>query len=241
MPRVQHMVATVLLAEKEARTKRLMIQKAVSGHDVSKWLKTKAEIRNEGDKDGQYAKLKIARPVRGQHRFKYCDGLYLDIHKFMKEREWAAVDQEGDTSGTTWLEIFALFDTTGARTERGQHVKDEAAAKRAYEREKRKQASKKRGIKGSAIVKPTLDEEIKRFKSIIRHITKHEGGSEHAGWFEMEKRAHLRRLGTLGIVGNQPAINATIKMTEDEKKNVARCIFEQKLGTDGKSLKKSTT
>ena len=155
----------------------------------------------------------------------------------MEKREWALVDQEGPTSGTTWLEIFVLFDISGARTKRGQHIKDEAAIQRARVRNKGKFGSsgkKNRDVtKISATVKPTLDEELKRFKSIIRHIAKHEADEEHAGWFEMEKRTHLKRLGPLGIIGNQPAINVNVKVTEEEKKKINRSIIVQKLGTDG--------
>ena len=180
----------------------------------------------------------MARPARGQHRFTYCDGLYLDIHNFLKEREWAAADKEGDTSGITWIELFVLFDITAARTQRGQHIKDSGAKKRADARNKKKEAAQRRSTNANACVKPSLDEELKRFKAIVRHIGKHETGQEHAGWFDMERRSNLRRLGDLAVVGNQPAIMATVRMTEAEKAKVTRCIMLQKTGSDDKCMKR---
>ena len=111
----------------------------------------------------------------------FCDGLCLDIHRFSKEREWAQTDKEGGASGVTWIELFAPFDTTGARTQRGQHIKDIDAKKRGDARRKKTEANLSRGIKGSASVKPSLDEELKRFKAIIRHIGRHETAEGHHG------------------------------------------------------------
>ena len=238
MRRMQLMVANVLIAEKEARANKLKAEKAIRGYDPTKWLKTKAKIRNEGDKEATYEKHNMPRPVLGLHKFKFCNGLYTDVHRFLQERTWAHIETEGMTSGTTWLEIFILFDVTGARSEKGQHIKNEAAAERATARRKKQKTTQTKGHLTSAVVRPSLDEELKRFKAIVRHIAKHEMQEDQGNKFEMEKRAQLKRLAPLGVVGSQPAIKGWVKMTPAEQEKVARSIMLQKLGADVKCTKR---
>ena len=69
----------------------------------------------------------------------------------------------------------------------------------------------------TAVSKPTLDEELKTFKAIVRHITKYLIEPKAARWFTADNRPSLRRLGNLGINGHQLAIAAYCKMTRDEK------------------------
>ena len=57
--------------------------------------------------------------------------MYSEIHSFLQEREWAPINPENQTGGTTWLELFILFDVAGNRTEDGKHVKDQGAHARA--------------------------------------------------------------------------------------------------------------
>ena len=68
------------------------------------------------------------------------------------------------------------------------------------------------------VTKPTLDEEIKLFKAIVRHVTKHEAEQEKVKWFRADTRASLRRLSDLGVSGHQPAIMAYCQMTKDAKR-----------------------
>ena len=79
MRRIQHFVAAVLKAEKDIRANRNKTNKSMLGYDPMKWIKTNPKIRNGGDGRRRHVRLEMARPARGQHRFKYCDGLYLDI------------------------------------------------------------------------------------------------------------------------------------------------------------------
>ena len=60
--------------------------------------------------------------------------MYKDIHAFMKNRKWAPTDAGSHVGGATWLELFIIFDITGARSHNGDHVKDKEAAKRAEAR-----------------------------------------------------------------------------------------------------------
>ena len=144
----------------------------------------------------------------GIHGLAKHQRLYRDIHSFLKKREWAPIDPTNDTVGITWLELFTLYDTSGDRKVGCEHVKDQKAIERAKER--RRQAGNKerprstRAREENAIVRPTLQEELKRFKYIVRQIAKHEFEGEEKHWFKSETRQRLGRLANLGIEGHQP-------------------------------------
>ena len=184
--------------------------------------------------------MRMPPPVIGHHRFSYCGRLYRDIHKFLAVRQWKPVDVEGSSRGVTWIELFILFDTTKARSEQAIHVKDEAAKQRADARAKKRwtEGGRRSKQKGQAIVEPTLDEELKRFKAICRSIFKHELDQIQSPWFDMERRARLRRLGGLAVTGNQPALLVHVKATDEEKAVIARSIMQQKIGSNHKTMKK---
>ena len=80
MRRIQHFVAAVLTAVKEIRANKNKTAKSILGYDPTKWIKTSPKIRNGGEESATFGKLEMARPAGGQHRFMFCDGLYLDIH-----------------------------------------------------------------------------------------------------------------------------------------------------------------
>ena len=92
-------------------------------YDPKKWKQTDANIRDDGEEHGAYEKLMLPPPVMGHHKFSYCGRLYGDVHRLLAAREWKPIEQEGSTSGVTWLELFILFDTTNARSEQGKHIK----------------------------------------------------------------------------------------------------------------------
>ena len=85
------------------------------------------------------------------------------------------------------------------------------------------------------VTKPTLDEEIKLFKAIVRHVTKHEVKQGKGKWFKMDTRASLRRLNDLGVSGHQPAIMAFCQMTKSEKAQVTEAILKQKVANNKKA------
>ena len=238
MRRVQKMIVAVTSAEKDARKKAHECNKAVLGYDPTKWLKTDAKIRRKGEEQYTYIKLKMPPPAIGVHRYTYCRNLYRDIHKFLANRSWAPTDEESTISGVTWLELFVLFDTSGARTNKGDHIKDPKAKKRADARSKRNGKQQGGRNLGNATVQSTLDAELKRFKAVVRHIAKHEVDKEQGKWFLMEARAKLRRLGPLAIWGNQPAIAAHIDMTKDEIDRITENILKQKIGHNPKVMKR---
>ena len=175
----------------------------------------------------------------GVHRYMYCKGLYRDIHKFFANRSWTPTAEQSTISGVTWLELFVLFDVSGARTSKGDHIKDPKARKRADARNKKR--SKLQGGRttiGNAIVQPSLDEELKRSKAIVRHIAKREVDKDQGRWFLMEARAKFRRLGPLAVWGNQPAIAAHVQMTKEEVGSVTESIPKQKIGHNPKAMKR---
>ena len=194
------MIVAVTIAEKDARKKAHECDKAVLGYDPKKWQRTDAKIRNEGEEHYTYVKLKMPPPTIGVHRFTCYKGLYRDIHKFLANRSWTPTAEQSTISGITWLELLVLFDVSGARTAKGDHVKDAKARKRADARNKKRiKQQGSRTIIGNALVQPTLDEELNTFKAIVRHIGKHEVDKDQGRWFLMEIRAKMRRLGALAV------------------------------------------
>ena len=177
MKRVHKMIATITIAEKQERAKDKEIQRMLIGYDPEKWLKTNAQLRDDEQNQQVFNKLDMPPAIRGKHIYSRCQNLYGDIHAFFSKREWAPVQQDNSTSGTTWTELFVLYDTAGGRTEEGEHVKDPAANVRADKRRAMSKSSKAKRNKGpqqSAIAKPSMDEERKLFKAIVRQITRHE-------------------------------------------------------------------
>ena len=116
-----------------------------------------------------------------------------------------------EVAGITWIELFTLYDLNGNRSEQRQHQQNAEATKRAEKRRQKARCArvKKLNLNETIVVtKPTLDEKIKLFKAIVRHVTKHEAEQEKAKWFRADTRASLRRLSDLGVSGHQPAIMA---------------------------------
>lgn len=141
----------------------------------------------------------------------------------------APVRVDIEVAGITWIELFALFDLTGNRSVNGQHQTNPEATTRAGQRRQKATCarSKKQNLNETTVVtKPSLDEEIKLFKAIVRHVTKHEAGQGKANWFKADARANLRRLNDLGVSGHQAAIKACCQMTKQEKAQVVEAILK---------------
>ena len=61
-------------------------------------------------------------------------GRFIALHiflDFIKKRKWVPAQVDSEVAGITWIELFVLFDSTGSRSEGGQHQKSPAATKRA--------------------------------------------------------------------------------------------------------------
>ena len=125
------MIAGVLIAEKERRVKDKQVSRTVLEYDPDRWTQTEVNIRSENQNEVEYHKLEMPPHIKGKHKFSHCQTFYVDIHNFMIQREWAYAHPEGNASGMTWIEMFALFDTAAYRTDGAQHIKNEEAHKRA--------------------------------------------------------------------------------------------------------------
>ena len=172
-------------------------------------MKGDANVRDESQLEIEYREVKLITPTKGNHKFTQRQKLYEEVHNFLSTRKWAPVKADTDVGGIAWIELFVLFDTTGYRSEEGQHIKNKAVTKRAEGRKgNKKNAKGKRGSpkEATAESKPTLDEELKVFKAMVRHITKYEAEPQASKWFQADSRSRLRRLGNLGVNGRQPAI-----------------------------------
>ena len=109
----------------------------------------------------------------------------------------APVKIDSDVSGITWIELFTLYDLTGNRIQKGQHQKDPGATNRAEKRRLKSRCAKNKKTKISdtmVITKPTLEQELKLFKAIVRHITRHEVKQGQGEMFRVDNRANIRRL-----------------------------------------------
>ena len=166
------------------------------------------------------------------------------MRHFLRSRRWAHAHPESTAGGVTWLELFTLFDLPGVRTIKGQHIKDTAATERARIRKSKGRHAEAKGgrrkgnlILTSAVVKPTLDEEMKRFKAIVRYITSHDLPHDQSKWFRLEPRAALRRLAPLGIDGNQPAIAGYCQITGDAQREITKALLLQKIGANPQATK----
>ena len=131
------MIAVITMAEKEERKKNLEVQKAIVGYDPEKWMKTNVQLRDDDQAHQTFQAFALPPLIKGKHKFAYCQHIYKEIHAFLQEREWAPIQAETETGGTTWLELFILFDTAGYRTDDGQHVKDPEAQARAEKRRRK--------------------------------------------------------------------------------------------------------
>ena len=154
---------------------------------------------------------------------------------------WAYAHPESEAAGITWAELFVLFDLHGNRTAEGQHIKNQAARRRARQRNidnkhvrPEDERSRKRTMKfASATSMPTLDEELKHFKALCRYITNHDLPEEQRRWFRNEPRANLRRLAPIGIDGHQPGLSAYCQVTEEERTDIRRAIVSQEAAHAG--------
>ena len=76
-----------MCAEKEERMKGKKIDKALLGYDPDKRSKTHGEVKSENQAYVEYTKLDLPPPMKGKHRFHYCQAMYEEIHSFIRQRE----------------------------------------------------------------------------------------------------------------------------------------------------------
>ena len=72
MERIQKVIAAVMIAEKQERTKRRQVDKATLGYDPKLWIKANAHIGNSDESHVDFQSIKLPPPVHGKHRFDHC-------------------------------------------------------------------------------------------------------------------------------------------------------------------------
>lgn len=231
------MIVAITKAEKEERQKRYTTRKATLGYDTNKFLKTNIRIRDERNHQVQYERLEIAPPATGRHRFTHCQTLYRDVHKFHSQRMWALANDTPQVSGVTWIELFAMFDTGGYRSTAGCHVKCEKInPEQKPEEARRKEVKEKGETETRRPSRACMERWRGSNRSAVKSSSTMSSRSKHrgSGW---RKRKELRRLGKLGVTGNQPAIAAFVAMTTEERKRITRSIMMLKVGNNTKDMK----
>ena len=108
MARVQKMIAAVTLAEKKERGEEKKKVKITMGYDPEKWVDTNCVVKNSTTAGRMYQALDLPPPIRGKHKYSFCQKQYLEVHAFMKRRRWAQVNKEEDGAGITWAELFVV-------------------------------------------------------------------------------------------------------------------------------------
>ena len=116
------------------------------------------------------------------------------------------IDAGTRMSGITWVELFALFDTTKASSTGSNYIKHEEANQRAQKRKGSDSTSKKKmkeaKPQANATVLPNLQEEINMYRQTIREIAKREAGNLDRNVTVAEERQHLGRLVGLGVLAH---------------------------------------
>lgn len=109
-------------------------------------------------------------------------GLYECIHRFLDQSRWISVVGDGNNGGCTWLELFAMFDGEGWRTNNAQYHLDRRAEKRAKTRAAKVKAARRRKATPTNIancsIKPSLNRELANSKAIVRYIVNSDASTE---------------------------------------------------------------
>ena len=238
LERIHVMIIKVLQTEKDVKTARIAAKKFVAGYDETKFVKTDGSIKGPEMFQGPAKRLNLKPPVVGHHRLSNDQELYEDASKFLSDLSWRTPDEETRASGTTWLELFILFDTTGYRRKGGRTKKDADAAERA-ERRKARNKHQRKGNRATetADVRASLSDELAAFKKVVRHIARQDADPDQAKWFHADEKPQYRRLKHLGVVEHQPAIAANCEGDPATMKEVGDPIVAQKARCTPKQLK----
>ena len=86
-------------------------------------------------------------------------------------------------------------------------------------------------------MKLTLEEELAKFKAIVRHIARHEANHQKGDRFKVESRNKLGKLADLGIGAHQPAVAAYCKVSDKERETFIGSLLTQKVGSNHKNMK----
>jgi hypothetical protein len=188
----------------------------------------------------------------GSHRFASFQTLLEQVHAYMSQLLFVQRG-EGDTNGTTWIEIFADFEHSGYKQElTKQGLADEVASgghdhesQRAVKRWSLWQhRTKRRALKrmpAKANVTKSIRAELEDFKSIFRFLILSSGDEIAKTSFCQNKFYRSRRLDVLGVQGHQPAVAASICFSVKASSMISEAILRQKAGMTSKERRRITT
>ena len=145
MKRIHIMIIKVLQKEKELRTMKAEARNFTAGFDEAKFVKTEGSIKAPEMFQGPSRRLNLKPPAKGNHRLAKVQKLYEDVSRFRSDQCWRTASEETRASGTTWLELFILFDSTGYRRREGRTRKSQDAAIRAEKRQAKAKHYRKNG------------------------------------------------------------------------------------------------
>ena len=107
-----------MIEEKKERKKREEIERINLGYGPETWVMSNGRIRDESKEDVEYKRIRMSPAKKGHHKMKTFQHMYKDIHRFIVEREWAPIEHGKPIGGVTWIELFILFDISGARSDK---------------------------------------------------------------------------------------------------------------------------
>ena len=173
MHRVQGMIVHVLMAEKEERKRRKETKNFTAGYDEDKKIRADGWIKVCQNFLGESKQLQIQKPSKAAHKFEKRQLTYEDVHRFLADQSWKQSTYQTRASGTTWMELFALFDTGGYRRAEARLRKDDESAKRTdARRAKAKHMKKRKRQVETSERRPSLGEEMACFKKLVKHVVR---------------------------------------------------------------------
>ena len=201
-------------------------------------MKTEGSIKAQQSFEGPSRPLQLQPPAKGNHRLAKVQIMYEDVSRFLSDQTWRTPKEETRASGTTWLELFILYDTMGYRRREGRTPKHAGSAVRSDER-KAKNKHQRKGRRSVETSEPraSLAEELEAFKKVVRHTTRQDGDAEQAKWFHGDAKPQYRRLKGLGITEHQPAIAANCEVDPITMLEIEEAIITQKARCTAKQLK----
>ena len=120
MERIHIMIIRVLQKEKELRTNRMEERNFTAGYDEIKFVRTEGSIKASEMFQGPARRLNLKQPAKGNHRLAKVQKLYEIVSRFLSDQCWRTASEDTRASGTAWLELFILFDSTGYRRREGR-------------------------------------------------------------------------------------------------------------------------
>ena len=100
-------------------------------------------LLGEGARSQDTISIVLTPPCDGIHKFKEQQLLYQCVHRFLNSSEWKPIADNGNASGTTWIELFMLFDLGKWRHKEATFSSDASSRARADKRAQTARAKKR--------------------------------------------------------------------------------------------------